>query len=203
MILPNREQLSTESDVEQKLILPLLKEVLGFNAEEIKTKEYLVPTDIDKGAGKKLGYYPDYVVYLAGIPVLVIEAKDPSVGVDVGYREARLYAVEINKRYREGVNPIHRVLSSNGLRLVFSPWDSEKEITEISIDDLLEGSRFIDVLRAECSRKVLMAEFGIKPYTFRHRMGTVFYGSPLHGLRFPSAPKAWPWRDQVRQTHTG
>ena len=153
---PDCAQLATESDVEQKLILPLLKEVLGFNTEEIKTKEYLVPTDIDKGAGKKLGYYPDYLIYLGGIPVLVVEAKAPSISIDVGYREARLYAVEINKRFGEGINPVNRVLSTNGVKLVFSAWDSEKDRAEFAIDDLLEGSRHLDTLRVQCSRSVLI-----------------------------------------------
>ena len=38
---------STESDVEQKFLYPLLFDLLHYNPEEIKTKEYLAPTEID------------------------------------------------------------------------------------------------------------------------------------------------------------
>lgn len=106
---------ASESDVEQKIIFPLLTETLGFVSFEIKTKDYLAPTDIDKGAGKKVGYYPDYVIYLGGIPVLIVEAKDPSTDCEIGYREARLYAAEINKRFPESVNPAAQILSCNGI----------------------------------------------------------------------------------------
>ena len=53
MLIPPLESIINESDVEQKLIMPFLKNVLGYGDEEIKTKNYLSPSDIDKGAGKK------------------------------------------------------------------------------------------------------------------------------------------------------
>lgn len=91
-IITDPEAFSSESDVEQKFIYPLLVGILGFHPEEIKTKAYLAPTTIDKGSGRKLGYYPDYVIYLSGIPSLVIEAKEKNGSVDAGLREALLYA---------------------------------------------------------------------------------------------------------------
>jgi hypothetical protein len=97
----SKTDLVTESDVEQKLIYPLLSSAhgLGFFAEEIKTKSYLAPTDIDKGAGRKVGYYPDYAIILSSLPALIVEAKAPGESVEKGFNEAQLYAHEINKRF--------------------------------------------------------------------------------------------------------
>ena len=95
----------TESDVEQKIIYPLLTRGLHYPEESILTKEYLAPTKIDKGAKRKAGYYPDYMVHAAGLPVLVLEAKGPEEPVEDGWRDIRLYSMEVNKRYR-GVNPL-------------------------------------------------------------------------------------------------
>ena len=45
MYTPDPNSLNNESDVEQKFTFPLLKTLLGYNNEEIKTKDYLSPTD--------------------------------------------------------------------------------------------------------------------------------------------------------------
>ncbi len=148
--------LSNESDVEQKFVMPFLKEVLGYNDEEIKTKEYLVPTEIDKGAGKKIGYYPDYLIYIGGIPCIVLEAKDPNDNTDKGYREARLYASEINKRFQKDINPVKYIISTNGYTLAYSPWDSEIELKNVKIDDLIESTVVFEELKLTLSRGSLL-----------------------------------------------
>ena len=50
-------ELVTESDVEQKVIYPLLSggNYLAINERHIRTKEYLAPTKLDKGAEKTTG----------------------------------------------------------------------------------------------------------------------------------------------------
>jgi hypothetical protein len=146
---------ATESDVEQKVIFPLLTEILGFLPAEIKTKDYLAPTDIDKGAGKKAGYYPDYIIYLAGIPVLVVEAKDPSTACEAGYREARLYASELNKRFPADVNPASQVLACNGTNIMFGPWDTEDAVETHRVSDLTEGLSVLEHLKATQGKKAL------------------------------------------------
>lgn len=146
----------TESDVEQKFLYPLTFELLHFNPEEIKTKEYLAPTEIDKGAGKKLGYYPDYAIYLLGIPVLIIEAKDPSTSTETGTREASLYAHEINKRFPADINPIQFILSSNGRTIQYCKWDSEQDIKSIDLDELMPGSISLQELIFTLSRSALL-----------------------------------------------
>ncbi len=61
-------EVQTESDVEQKIIYPFLvhPSFLGIPHEWVRTKEYMEPTDIDKSAGKRYGYIPDYSVWRNG-----------------------------------------------------------------------------------------------------------------------------------------
>ncbi len=153
MPLAEKAALATESDVEQKFLFPLLQNDLGFSNEEILTKQYLVPSDIDKGAGKKIGYYPDYAIYVAGVPILIVEAKDPETGSAAGYREARMYAAEVNKRFPSDCNPVRQILSSDGRTLIYGPWDSEAEAVSIDLDDLKAGRSSFETMIATLGRQ--------------------------------------------------
>lgn len=79
MPIDDEVALKTESDVEQKVIMPLLTDapLLSIPAAAVHTKEYLAPAALDKAAGKLSGYYPDYSVWLYGVPVMIVEAKGP------------------------------------------------------------------------------------------------------------------------------
>ena len=87
--------LNNESDVELKFIYRFLTydSPVGLNLDDsqILSKTALRKKLIDKGKSKKY-YYPDFLVALRGIPVLVIEAKSPNEDLAEGYAEARLYA---------------------------------------------------------------------------------------------------------------
>jgi type I site-specific restriction endonuclease len=72
---------------------------MGIPHEWVRTKEYMEPTDIDKSAGKRYGYIPDYSVWRNGFPLLIVEAKPPDDAVKKALREAQLYASRINNRY--------------------------------------------------------------------------------------------------------
>jgi type I site-specific restriction endonuclease len=100
---------ATEADVELKVIMPLLTDqnFLAIPAASIKGKAYLAPTALDKSAGKTGGYYPDFSVWELALPVLVVEAKEPEVAVQVGFREASLYARHLNEDYKSGVTPVN------------------------------------------------------------------------------------------------
>lgn len=155
MLATSATELVTESDVEQKLLYPLLHEMLDFDDGEIATKEYLAPTSLDKGAGKKTGYFPDYVVYLLGQPIIVVEAKAPHVAIEEGYREGRLYAGELNKLFPPNVNPVAYVLSCNGRHLSYGKWDSERDLVTVDVSDLRVGSAALENLRSTLSRTSL------------------------------------------------
>src|SRR6266542_4760702 len=101
-MIPELAELRTESDVEQKLVWPLLAqpfpEGLGFLPADISTKLSLRRIEIGKGSTRKL-YFPDYIVVLAGLPVLILEAKAVGASIEEALDEARLYAHEINALY--------------------------------------------------------------------------------------------------------
>lgn len=150
------DELQNESDVEQKLVYPFLigSGYLGLPTSWIRTKEYMSPTEIDKVAGKRFGYFPDYSVWIGGIPLLIIEAKAPDVSIKLAIREARLYANEINKRYPPNVNPIAFVVGCNGAEFALSPVDSENLLISPA-KDLSPGTAVLDVFVREIGKQAL------------------------------------------------
>ncbi|MGD0236991.1 MAG: RNA-binding protein, partial [Syntrophorhabdales bacterium] len=149
---PQPEELKTESDVEQKLILPLLTNAipngLGFAPSDFVTKLSIRRLEIGKGAAKKL-YFPDYLVVIAGLPVLVIEAKAVGEPIDSALDEARLYANEINALFPHNVNPCIRVIACNGERLASAPVDSAAADLQLSNNEMSAGfahfAKFVDM----------------------------------------------------------
>ena len=150
--------LHTESDVEQKILFPLLSggNYLAIIEQHIRTKEYLSPTAIDKTAGRMTGYYPDYSIWEKAFPLMIVEAKAPDVGAEVGYREATLYAQHLNQKYRTGVNPCRFVMACNGARILFGYWDAKPVFDEL-IDDLVIGGQALERLKSLCGQAVLGA----------------------------------------------
>ncbi len=140
------DSLVTESDVEQKVIYPVLKDILKFHDAEIKTKQYLPTYDIGKRASKKSGYYPDYMIIVDGLPCIVIEAKSPNEDVEEGYREACMYASEINSNYESEINPCKHVVSTDGLTLTYGIWDDKSTKHTVTIGDFsaitIDSSKF-------------------------------------------------------------
>lgn len=112
--------LQNESDVEQKFIYPLLIEPqplgLGLPHSVIQTKANIRRFSIGKGADQKL-YFPDYLIVDLGFPLVVIEAKNPGESIEEGYRQARLYANELNGQFPHGISPSRYVIATNGVEL--------------------------------------------------------------------------------------
>ncbi|MCC6918976.1 MAG: hypothetical protein IT548_07210 [Alphaproteobacteria bacterium] len=146
--ISNILELKTESDVEQKFIMPFLAHPSFMNipASWIRTKDYMIPTEIDKIAGKRSGYIPDYSIWYSGIPVVIIEAKSPEYRIEVGLREAQLYALQINKRYPPNVSPIKFVVSCNGEQIAVAAWDSEVEILKFNCAEIQPGTAILAAL---------------------------------------------------------
>ncbi|RDU95634.1 type I restriction endonuclease [Trinickia dinghuensis] len=139
--LPSLEELLTESDVEQKVLFPMLTEPLpyglGIESSHILTKHSTRRLEIGKGKEAKL-YFPDYIVMSDGLPVLIVEAKKPSESAEVGFREARLYANEINAKYEAEFNPVKYIISSNGAELMYGVPDSEL-FAKVELPELTVG----------------------------------------------------------------
>ena len=131
----------TESDVEQKVIYPFLTRTsvdgLGINKEYILTKRNIKSLEIGKGSTKKI-YYPDYLIIINGVPVLLVEAKTPGEDLDTAFQEARLYALELNAKYDSGLNPLTKIIATDGYEWLAGEWDNNQgsyRINEISPAD--------------------------------------------------------------------
>ena len=88
----------------------------GLPDTVVQTKVNLRRFAIGKGTDQKL-YYPDYLIVMFGLPLVVVEAKAPSESVEEGYRQARLYAHELNALFPTGFNPTRFIVASNGVEL--------------------------------------------------------------------------------------
>jgi|GEM_PF-1087636 len=148
-----------ESDVEQKVIYPLLAEpaYLNIPAVAIKTKSYLAPSTADKKFGIVAGYFPDYAIWLSGNPVLVVEAKHPDVASEVGFREASQYARHLNLNYPHGINPCRFIIGTNGRTLLAGYWDQDQPVITLDVEDLGVGSAAVEQLAAFCGVNILHA----------------------------------------------
>ncbi|UNM96744.1 type I restriction endonuclease [Ignatzschineria rhizosphaerae] len=138
---------ATESDVEQKFITPFLtsSEPYGLN---LSTTNFLTKTNINrysigKGQSEKI-YYPDYILVNRGFPMAIIEAKKPSdFNLDEAYREARLYAHEVNDKFPKELNPVRFLLATNGVDLQFGEVGSSTPLIKCKVQELICGSKYL------------------------------------------------------------
>lgn len=159
---PALSALKTESDVEQKFVFPLLVSEapsgLGYQPGDIHTKANVKGLAIDKGEKRKL-YYPDYVVTVSGLPMLIIEAKAPGSDLSEAFREARLYAAELNSSYPSGLNPCSLIIAVNGERLVGGHADQAKPTLEMGYDDVESTSELMNQLLRDYGEKAVRYQY--------------------------------------------
>jgi hypothetical protein len=126
-VKPELAELENESDVEHKFVYPILvSEIpygLGLAKSSIQTKKNVRRFVIDKGPKSK-SYFPDFLVVIGGFPLVVVEVKAPNSNLDNAFREARLYASELNAVYPHAVNPLAKILVTDGLYLWAGDSDS-------------------------------------------------------------------------------
>lgn len=137
---------NTESDVEQFFVFPLLTEqgYLGIPDTAVRTKNSLATHEIDKGRTRKR-YVPDYVIYGEGLPLVVVEVKNPEDALDDAYAEAQLYALELNKQFVKG-NPTQWVLVTNGLDIFVGRWDQNRPAQRIAVRSIVVGTAALETL---------------------------------------------------------
>ena len=142
-IFCEKKDLLNESDVEQKLIIHMLTSKpplgLGYSPSDYRTKPDIRQITIGKGASKKL-YFPDYIIVIKGLPLLIIEAKGPGEDLVEAIREARLYAAEINAKFKKGINPCHKIIVSDGLKTMAYAWDSDNLEHDIDFEQVYAES---------------------------------------------------------------
>lgn len=127
-----------ESDVEQKFIYPLLNKSipdgLGIPDFAILTKVSIRRFEIDKGRSKKQ-YYPDYLIHNYGLPLMIVEAKGPEEDIQEGYRQARLYASEINALYPNNISPVKCIIACNGVDFWYGLSDTVEPLNKFKCSD--------------------------------------------------------------------
>ena len=133
---PQPSDMTTESDVEQKFALPIITALpphgLGLPADEIFTKPNIREFQIGKGTTAKL-YYPDYLVTILALPVLIVEVKKPGEDLVAAAGEARLYATELNACYPPGLNPCKFCIVTDGLNTQLRSWDSDQVLAQFAL----------------------------------------------------------------------
>jgi hypothetical protein len=178
---PKTDQLLTESDVEQKLILPLLTSAsptgLGFSPSDLVTKLNTRRLEVGKGASRRL-YFPDYLIVMAGLPAVVIEAKAVGESIEIALDEARLYANEINALYPHTINPCVRVIACNGTVLMTAPVDSATPDVTLSNEQFTPANADFAKFVELCCRKTLQEYVDairakLRPQTFKRAVGLV------------------------------
>ena len=118
---PALSELLNESDVEQKFVYPLLvsPEPTGFGLDKalVHTKQNIRKLQIGKGTETKV-YFPDYLITMGGLPLAIGEVKAPGSDLKAAFREARLYAAELNALFPTGLNPLTRLFSTDGSEIL-------------------------------------------------------------------------------------
>jgi hypothetical protein len=151
----------SESDVEQKLILPLLLSEkplgLSYSFSDFRTKPDIRQLTIDKGRREKL-YFPDYVILYAGLPLVIIEAKSPSEDPHEGLREARLYGNELNAKFKSKLNPVFKVVSTNGIITLCGNIDETDPYLVLNLTDLNSVSPKLELLIKDFSKDAIFAK---------------------------------------------
>lgn len=136
---PSAGSLQSERDVEDKLLYPILvgntPSGLGIEESQVRGQKNLRSFVIGKGSDQK-SYIPDYLVVQGSLPLMVAEGKKPGADIISAFREARLYASELNAMHPSGLNPVTRVLATNGDRVVAGWHDQANPVVDLSFDEI-------------------------------------------------------------------
>jgi hypothetical protein len=136
---PKSEILRNESDVEQKLLYPLLVSEmpggLAHDPADVHTKANIRKFVIGKGSDQK-SYFPDYIIARGGYPIVVAEAKSPGSDLKEAYREARLYAAELNAQFGSGIAPVSKLIVTDGLVFFAGSDDDAQPKHTLTLQDL-------------------------------------------------------------------
>lgn len=158
----NIEDLTTESDVEQKLIMPIITSSepmgLGYSSSDYYTKIDIKKITIDKGKKKKI-YYPDYILTIQGLPFIIIEAKKPGEDLTEALREGRLYAHVINSSFEANINPCKYIIVSNGDRVICGSWDTDDISDNMTFDQLNSTCEVYSKFIKKYSKKTLSSYY--------------------------------------------
>ncbi|MEA2832731.1 MAG: type restriction enzyme protein [Methylobacteriaceae bacterium] len=124
----------------------------GFKPADIRLKASLKELKVGKGAKSAL-YKPDYVIFLDGVPVLVLDAKSPSEEISGFEYQCASYCLELNKAYE--FNPVQHFVLSNGLKTSLHKWDKATPLLELTFSEVEDANPTFKQLRSSLSKHAL------------------------------------------------
>lgn len=146
------KDLANEAAVESRFVDPLL-EALGFESDDIKLKTSINEFAIGKGH-KSVLYKPDYILSVKGVPVAVIDAKNPNEHIDEWEHQCSSYCLELNKLY--DYNPVSLYVLTNGIKTAVYKWDQKDPLLELNFDDVVKKGVNFSRLQKLVSKKALL-----------------------------------------------
>ncbi len=126
-----------ETEVREKLMVGLIAK-LGILPDDWVPEEQIPKSTFGKGDLKRTDWKPDYMFRLFGLRVGVIEVKNSTVPVEEAWREAQMYANEINRNHSD-ISAIHMVMACNGKDiLVGHTHTKDKDAVRLNVLEMLD-----------------------------------------------------------------
>lgn len=158
---------TNEEEIVLKLVRPLLTR-LGIAPEDYLPEQYVKIVKIGKGKTEQAGYKPDILIRLEGYFVAVLEAKESSINVMEGWRQACEYANYLN-RNDPWNSAIDVVIGCNGRELaVGTVLTRDVDVTIFNIEQLVSRPQMFADLERSLGRKAL-SDYAVKVRTDRGR----------------------------------
>ena len=132
-------QLSTEAEVETRLLAPLFQD-LGYPTDNILPKKHVKSLKIHDGRKTSMKEVDFLLLNANKEAKVVVEAKEPSVSILDAWGQAASYALSYNRNKRIDSQKIKWLLISNGHFTGLFPHDSETPIVTLQLSDFASGT---------------------------------------------------------------
>lgn len=132
-------QLSTEAEVETRLLAPLFQD-LGYPTDNILPKKHVKSLKIHDGRKTSMKEVDFLLLNANKDAKVVVEAKEPSVSILDAWGQAASYALSYNRNKKFDSQKIKWLLISNGHFTGLFPHDSETPIVTLQLSDFASGT---------------------------------------------------------------
>lgn len=136
--------LSNEASVESFFVLRLLK-ALGYDDNEIKTKQSIKNLKVGKGRKRGESYKPDFILVTKRKPRWIIDAKGVNERIENYTYQCSNYSLQINQKYED--NPVKFYMVTNALLTRVYPWDKEDAVLSLRFSDFTDGNTKYEALK--------------------------------------------------------
>ncbi len=136
--------LSNEASVESFFVLRLL-EALGYDDNEIKTKQSIKDLKVGKGRKRGESYKPDFIIVTKRKPRWIIDAKGVGERIENYTYQCSNYSLQINQKYEN--NPVKFYMLTNAFLTRVYPWDKEDAVMSLRFSDFTDGNTKYEALK--------------------------------------------------------